>query len=588
MQKKKLSIKRTFRVLWKHTHQHTGFISLLMLLSILGDVMIVVIPLYFRDFFDLLGSGSKTPESIDGLMFILWMIFLLSGVKWVFDRGAVFLTNIIQPKIKAELEAVAFKDLLDRSYKFFSNAFVGSLVRKIHRFADGFDKFFDEFQWHILPLIVLVIGELIVLFQRSVLLGYVLLGSAFIIGGCNILFASWKIKFDLEKAELDTKTSAIMSDVMTNSLTIKLFASKNRELKNFLEAIGNWRRAQTRVWHIESIAEGAQAALMIVAEFAMLIVAVKLWRSGEITLGDFTLIQSYLIVLFNQVWNLGKSVRYIYASLADVEEMIDILETPYGVSDVPHAKELVVTSPSLQFQSVDFRFHDKREVLKDFSLDVIPKEKIALVGSSGAGKSTITKLLLRLYDVSAGSILIDGQPVAEVTQDSLRKNIALVPQDPILFHRTLRENIRYGKPEATDEEVEEVARKARCHEFIAELPQGYDTLVGERGVKLSGGERQRIAIARALLKNAPILILDEATSSLDSESESLIQEALDVLMKDKTTIVIAHRLSTIMRMDRIAVIDQGKVADSGTHAELLAKEGIYKKLWDIQVGGFIE
>jgi ATP-binding cassette subfamily B protein len=236
---------------------------------------------------------------------------------------------------------------------------------------------------------------------------------------------------------------------------------------------------------------------------------------------------------------------------------------------------------------VSFNFHKDTPVLKEFNLTIAGGEKIALVGPSGAGKTTVTKLLLRLYDVKGGGIKIDGQNIADVTQDSLRDAIAFVPQEPILFHRSLMENIRYGRRGASDAEVIEAAKKAHCHEFIDKLPQKYDTLVGERGIKLSGGERQRVAIARAILKNAPILVLDEATSSLDSESESLIQDALELLMHGKTVLVIAHRLSTIMKMDRIVVMENGSIVATGTHLELVNQHGLYQKLWSIQAGGFI-
>jgi ATP-binding cassette subfamily B protein len=253
------------------------------------------------------------------------------------------------------------------------------------------------------------------------------------------------------------------------------------------------------------------------------------------------------------------------------------------------AKDLMVSEGKIDFKDIVFYFTKERQILENFNLSIQPREKIALVGPSGAGKSTITKLLLRMYDVIQGEITIDSQNIAAVTQESLRNAVAFVPQEPILFHRSLMENIRYGRRDASDEEVIEAAKKAHCHEFISEFPAGYETYVGERGVKLSGGERQRVAIARAILKDAPILVLDEATSSLDSESESLIQEALDFLMEHKTVITIAHRLSTIMKMDRIVVVEQGRVAAEGTHDELLRDtNGLYHKLWSIQAGGFMQ
>lgn len=291
----------------------------------------------------------------------------------------------------------------------------------------------------------------------------------------------------------------------------------------------------------------------------------------------------------DRIWSLGRNMRNLYQAFSDATEMLNIIEQPLDIQDAPDAKPLIVKEGAIRFDRVDFAYHDGQDVLADCSLSIAPHEKVAVVGPSGAGKSTITKLLLRLYDVTGGAITIDSQDIAKTTQESVRHAIAFVPQDPSLFHRSLRDNIRYGRPDATDEEVREAARQAHCLEFLERYPEGFDTLVGERGVKLSGGERQRIAIARAILKDAPILVLDEATSSLDSESEALIQDALKKLMEGKTVIAIAHRLSTIMHMDRIIVMESGNIVLSGTHEELLAKESnLYKKLWEIQAGGFIE
>jgi len=277
----------------------------------------------------------------------------------------------------------------------------------------------------------------------------------------------------------------------------------------------------------------------------------------------------------------------VYESSADASEMIEMLNQTPEILDAKNAKPLAVTRGAISFKDVRFRYTGGKRILEAFSLAIKPREKIALVGPSGSGKSTVTKLLFRFFDIQQGVITIDAQNIAKVTQDSLRASIAFVPQEPILFHRTLMENIRYGRPSATDDEVFAAAKKAHCHEFIEAQPEGYATYVGERGIKLSGGERQRVAIARAILKDAPILVLDEATSSLDSESESLIQDALQQLMKNKTVIVIAHRLSTIMEMDRIIVMQHGKVVDEGTHEALQKRVGMYRTLWNIQAGGFI-
>ncbi|MFA6549802.1 MAG: ABC transporter ATP-binding protein, partial [Candidatus Gracilibacteria bacterium] len=374
-----------------------------------------------------------------------------------------------------------------------------------------------------------------------------------------------------------------------NNINIKLFSGFNYEQARFGEATESWFRKTKKSFDIDVIIEAFQGAFMIAIDLLILYIAVRLWRKDLLTIGDFVLIQAYLLEIFLQLWNFGRVIRSLYEHLANADEMTEILNKPYEVKDRVNAKMLDVSIGKIEFKNVNFSYDDGAEIMNDLSFEVKPGEKIALIGPSGGGKSTIVKLLLRLYNLKKGDIFIDGQNIADVTQDSLRQAIALVPQDPILFHRTLMDNIRYGKRNATEAEVIEAAKLAHAHEFVSKFKAGYESFVGERGIKLSGGERQRVAIARAILANPKILILDEATSQLDSESELFIKEALKVLMAGKTSFVIAHRLSTIMQMDRIFVIENGRIAEQGTHKTLLEKDGgIYKKLWDLQVNGFIK
>ena len=337
-----------------------------------------------------------------------------------------------------------------------------------------------------------------------------------------------------------------------------------------------------------NVIEAGQSALGFSIEFLLFYFTIQYWQQGLVTVGFFVLLQVYVLYLIEQLWGFTRITRDIYQAYADAKEMVEIMKLPHEIVDVPRAKELTVSAGEITFEDLQFSFNGTRKVLEHISITINPGEKVALIGPSGAGKTTFVRLLLRLYPPTAGKIFIDNQDITKVTQGSLRRNIALVPQDPVLFHRTLADNIAYGKPDASKKEIGLAATMAHCGEFIKNLPQGLETFVGERGIKLSGGERQRVAIARAMLKNAPILILDEATSSLDSHSEMLIQDALNTLMRGKTTIVIAHRLSTIQKMDRIIVVDEGKIVEEGSHADLLARpESLYKKLWTLQAGGFL-
>ena len=584
-----INTKAILKLYWRHVRPYSGRAGVMIFLIVLAKTVDVFVPVFYKRFFDLLSGDVVSDDLRMALVGTVIVVLLLHIGAWVCWRVMAIMSNWFQPRVMTDLTQTAHEYILGHSYKFFSNHFAGSLVRKVNRIGASFEKLMDQLQFTFVPVAVIITGNLMVLWTRSALLGSILLIWVVLYLLFNILFSRWKTKFDYRRSKLDSEATGVLADAVSNAITIKLFTGLGHEKGLFHNVLDRWRRVNTFTWNLGEIMDAAQAILMIVIEFLIMYFAIGLWQEGKLTVGDFALIQGYLIGFFSVLWDIGRSVRRTYEALSDADEIVEIMNEPHEIQDVRNAKELQVQTGRIEFQGVYFSFNQTRRVLRDMNLVIEPKEKIALVGPSGAGKSTIIKLLFRFHDLERGKILIGNQNIAKVTQESLRENIALVPQEPVLFHRTIMENIRYGRRNASNEEVMEAAKKAHAHEFIEGLQDKYETYVGERGVKLSGGERQRIAIARAILKNAPILVLDEATSSLDSESESLIQEALEELMRDKTTIVIAHRLSTIMKMDRIVVIDQGQVVDSGTHKQLLKKkDNIYKKLWEIQAGGFIQ
>jgi ATP-binding cassette subfamily B protein len=548
------------------------------------QIAALVTPIFLRSLFNLLAEGPAT--EIEPLFYT--MAFVAGGwfAFWVFNRFEHFVNLYLITRGMSDAVSEAYRHLLGHSYHFFISNFAGSLTHKINKYAKAFQVIYEAFVLTFLPALLFVIGSVTVLAFYNVTLGGILAVWVIIF----ILFQVWSSNmrqpYRRVRAELDTKITATLADTISNQNTISLFSNAKHEIANFSDIAERWRKAGVRSWGLDAIAWSVTDLFMVAIQVVLLYGAIIFWSRDLLTLGDFVLIQTYLIVIFGRLTSIQHDLKRVFDALAEGGEMIEILRTPHGVSDKSEARALKPTEGQILFNSVGFGFYGDL-LLENLNLTISGGEKVALVGPSGAGKTTVTKLLLRLYDVKSGSIEIDGQNIAEVTQDSLREAIAFVPQEPILFHRTLMENIRYGRRDATDEEVYEAARKAHCHEFISKLPLRYDTYVGERGVKLSGGERQRVAIARALLKNAPILVLDEATSSLDSESEAFIQDALETLMRGKTVIVIAHRLSTIMKMDRIVVMQEGSVVADGTHQELLAQNGLYKKLWSIQAGGFL-
>lgn len=581
--------KKTLKIYWQHVlnYKVSGVIIFLSVVS--AAFLDVVIPWYFKQFFDVLAAGGPGPAAAKSLIGILVIIAGLNLIQWIFWRIATFTNSYFQPRILADLANDCFAYLHKHSFAFFNNSFVGSLVKRVKWFVRAFEVVADRITWDLLPLVVNIGAIAVVLFWINIYLGLSVTIWMIVFLAINWGFTKYKLKYDIRRSEAETETTKVLADTITNQGNVKLFNGYQRALKEFKQVIENLRWLQSFTWALGSGMEALQGFLMIGLEIGLFYLAIKLWQRGILTVGDFVLIQSYLINIFNRVWEFGRVIRNIYENLADAEEMTVILNTPHEIQDIPGAKKLKVSAGKIEFKSVTFNYHQTRSVLKNFNLTIKPGERLALIGPSGAGKTTVVHLLLRMYDVTGGEILIDNQNIAKVAQESLWENISLVPQDPILFHRPLMENIRYGKPKATDQEVIAAAKVAHCHEFIIKSPDGYNTYVGERGIKLSGGERQRVAIARAILRNAPILILDEATSSLDSKSESLIQDALDKLMKGKTVIVIAHRLSTIRKMDRIVVIANKGIVEEGSHQDLLnKKDGIYLKLWQLQAGGFIK
>lgn len=584
----KVGVADVLKYFWQSMRVRKWSFYYMLLAFTIGSFGLLIVPLFYKKFFDILSLATDKNLLVTQLVQLITWVLVIHGVVWIFHQTGFFIMNNFVAKTMASLRQTAFNYTIKHSYSFFANSFSGGLVQRVNRFVRAFDVLHDTLFFNIIPLVINVIGAIIVVYLEQPIISYIIIGWTIVMIIFNYFFYRWKVKFDIASAKADSATTALLADNLTNQNTIATFAGFQREAKGFEVTTLDQAKKQKLSWDIGITKDGIQVAFIFVVEFLLFYYAIKFWQQNLITVGSFVLIQVYIISLAQRLWDFGRIIRHVYEGFADSKEMVEILETPYEIKDVPNAKELEVREGKIEFQNVSFAFNETRSVIDNINITINGGEKVALIGPSGAGKSTIVRLILRMYDLASGAILIDGQNIKDVFQDSLRERISLVPQDPILFHRTLMENIRYGREEATDEEVIEASRLAHCDEFIDVLPDKYNTYVGERGIKLSGGERQRVAIARAILKNAPILVLDEATSSLDSHSESLIQDALDRLMHGKTVIVIAHRLSTIRKMDRVIAIDNGQIIEEGSHEELLAREhSLYKNLWNLQAGGFL-
>jgi ATP-binding cassette subfamily B protein len=492
-------------------------------------------------------------------------------------------------RIMSDVARDAFVRVQRFSTDWHANSFAGSTVRKITRGMWALDLYNDTILLALLPSLSVLLGSMILLGLHWASLGAVIAIGALIYVTMTVILS---IRYIAPAARVsnawDTKVGGTLADALTCNAVVKSFGAEVREDARLMRVISRWRKRVNRSWLRYNTTNAVQLIVLLCLRGSVIGGSLLLWMAGRASPGDVTYVLTSYYVIHAYLRDVGMHINNLQRSVNDMEELVEIHAESLGIIDAPDAKPIDITGGGIVFDDVTFHYGGHRAPLYDgLSVEIRAGERVGLVGRSGSGKTTFVKLVQRLYDVSGGRILIDGQDVAHATQQSLRSQIAIVQQDPILFHRSLAENIAYGRPGASMAAIEQAARLANAHDFIMRLPKGYGTLVGERGVKLSGGERQRVALARAFLADAPILILDEATSSLDSESEALIQEAMVRLMKDRTSIVIAHRLSTVRSLDRILVFDRGEIAEQGTHAVLAKRPGgIYRSLFERQATEF--
>jgi ATP-binding cassette subfamily B protein len=491
-----------------------------------------------------------------------------------------------EPYVRQAILSKSYNYIQHHSYSFFQNNFTGALSSKVKGLLDGYDKFFKEVHHGLFIKVLATIVNFGALVFINTGLGLcVILWSLVYI---PVIYKLSKRLNELSFEETESGHAVIgqISDKIMNIISLFSFSSRKRELQNLDEGMSrDFIPKQIKVYKYD-FKFALIAGLLYLALFAfVLFYTVHLRMKGAISVGDFAFIFGIFLIVAQDIWDATCSLQEFSRAMGDCKSALSILNFPHENLDVPGALSIEIKSPKIEFKNFSFTYKGGEEVFKNLNLTIKPGENVGLVGESGAGKSSLINLLLRYFESQKGEILIDGQNINNVTQDSLRENIAVIPQDTMLFHRTLMENIQYGNPNATEAQVIAACRRAHIHEFIMGLPEKYNAYVGERGIKLSGGQRQRIAIARAILKHAPILILDEATSALDSQTEKYIQEGLSFFLKDKknTVIAIAHRLSTLKHMDRIIVLDKGKVVEEGTHDQLIRnKKSLYSKLWKLQ------
>ena len=587
----KNKMREVLTFLFRHWRGEKWLVACVALCMIVATAADLLMPVYAGKLVDAIGvhAVARSLALRSALSAIAMMALLgavLTAMRFAALAGIIRLTLRLMTRFAGD----AFWRVQRFSTDWHANNFAGAIVRRVTRGMWAVDMMDDILLLELLPALLVLVGS-------SLLLGWHWPGMGVMVAAGAVVYIAVSVSLSLyyvaPAARLsnaqDTRIGAAMADAITCNAVVKSFGAERREDYRLAKVLNKWNQRTWRTWAKATRNGSLQLFLLQGLRTLVLLYAVRLWWQGRVTAGDMAFVLTSYFIVHGYMRDIGQHVRNLQRSANEMEEMVDFHSRPLGVVDRSDAKAIHVRKGEILYDRVTFRYGAQTEPLfRNFSLRIEAGERVGLVGHSGSGKTTFVKLLHRLYDVGGGRIVIDGQDTASVTQDSLRAQLALVPQESILFHRTLAENIAYGRPDAAMREIEEAARLANAHEFILRQTKGYHTLVGERGVKLSGGERQRVALARAFLADTPVLVLDEATSSLDSESEALIQEAMGRLMAGRTSIVIAHRLSTVRMLDRILVFDSGRVVEEGKHEELVRREGgTYRRLFERQALGLV-
>ncbi len=592
-QNKKSTARRTLHYYWAATSKHLGLFIGLMLSSI-GFIVLLSYgnPLLMSMIVDRVSAEPVAPDQVFEVFgpYIIALI-AINLIGQACSKVQDYTSFKLEIAASYDLATEAFDALSNQSMTFHSNRFGGTLVSQTTKFMNAYSQMLENITFPFLPIICSIIATCVILIPRVP--AYVVILMALLVVYAIVSYVMYKriLSLNEDAADAQNTLSGALSDAVTNILAVKTYGREDYERELFDRANREVVARDTKRM-MASLARGiitACIALAIMSVVAVFIAGGNAWFG--ITPGTLVIMFTYTYTITNQFNFISRGLQRFNVAFGDASGMTSVLDEPRLVADEPNAKPLKVTAGDIDFKDLNFWYTDgnaKTKVFDNFNLHIPAGQRVGLVGRSGAGKTTLTKLLLRLSDIQEGEILIDGQNVAKGTQQSLRRQVAYVPQEALLFHRTIAENIAYARPDASMDEIREAARQANALEFIERLPQGFDTVTGERGIKLSGGQRQRVAIARAMLADAPILVLDEATSALDSESEKLVQDALEKLMQGRTSIVVAHRLSTVASLDRIVVLDQGKIVEDGPHAELIAQGGEYAQLWSRQTGAYLE
>ncbi len=588
----KSTVTRTLHYFWQEIKRYKWYaLGAFISTPIVVFVRAILSAIVFATIIEKVSLGLPLDQLLGEVIpYVIAYLVIYTVSKLVLEELRLFWTWKMEVLSMYNLANLCFDTISAQSMQFHSDRFSGSLVSQTNKFVGAYERMMDVLIWDVWPMFCYIIFVVIVLWQQAAWFALGIIGLVIIYTIISKLTMGKIAHLFDEEAAASTKQTGQLADSISNIISVKSYARERHErgrFRNFSQKVEDsslrtMRAVIRRDMMFAAVQIGITALLLGFLIFG------NAWLG--ISVATLILIVDYANGIMGELWSINNIFKNFNRVFGDAHEMTLILDTVDDVVDAADAKPLEMHEDSVEFKDITFQHSDaKGPIFQNFNLKIKPGERVGLVGVSGSGKTTLTKLLLRFADVSEGEVLVSGQDIKKVAQESLRENVAYVPQETALFHRSIAENIAYGKPDATPEEIQRAAKLANAHDFIMELPDGYDTLVGERGIKLSGGQRQRVAIARAILKDAPILVLDEATSALDSESEALIQDALNSLMKGRTSVVIAHRLSTVADLDRIVVLQDGEIVEQGNHHELLKNlDGVYHHLWSRQSGAFME